>query len=91
MAKITVYVADTSVTTTRQGADYPPGTLLSDLGGTLRLWVGMSVLSIAELLQLLLDCIAAACIAGGRVRGAGRWQWRQRAWVEPVSGSNPGS
>ncbi len=55
LAKINVHVADTAVVKTTQKRDYTSGDLLSDIGGNLGLFVGMSLLSLGEILQLLWD------------------------------------
>ena len=55
ITKINVHVADTSVVKTVQKSDYTSGDLLSDIGGNLGLFVGMSLLSIGEILQLFWD------------------------------------
>ena len=66
ISKINVYVADTSITKTTQTPDYQFGDLLSDFGGQMGFWVGMSLLSAAELIQLVFDLF-------GLLRG-----WRER-------------
>lgn len=55
ITKINVHVADTAVVKTMQKRDYTSGDLLSDIGGNLGLFVGMSLLSLGEILQLLWD------------------------------------
>ena len=55
ITKINIHVADTSVVKTVQESDYTSGDLLSDIGGNLGLFVGMSLLSIGEILQLVWD------------------------------------
>ena len=55
MSKINVHVADTSVVKIIQKPDYTSSDLLSDVGGQLGLWIGMSVLSFGELIQLVCD------------------------------------
>ena len=75
MAKINVYIADTSIIKTTQEIDYTVSDLLSDLGGIMGLWIGMSVLSIVEILQFALDLFKS--LKGQSERG------RKRSWIEP--------
>lgn len=77
MSKINVYIGDTSIIRTSQHADYTASDLLSDLGGIMGLWIGMSVLSVAELLQLIFDLCKT-------VNGKNE-QKKKRSWVEPLS------
>ena len=55
VSKINIHVADTSVVKIIQKPDYTSSDLLSDIGGQLGLWIGMSVLSFGELVQLVFD------------------------------------
>ena len=57
IAKINIRIADTSIVKTIQKSDYTSGDLLSDIGGNLGLFIGMSLLSIGEILQLLWDIL----------------------------------
>ena len=50
-----MHVADTSVVKIIQEPDYTSSDLLSDIGGQLGLWIGMSVLSFGEIIQLIFD------------------------------------
>lgn len=54
-ARLNVYVADSNVLKTEETADYTESQLLSDIGGQLGLWVGISVITLAEVLELFLD------------------------------------
>ena len=75
MAKINVYIADTSIIKTTQEIDYTVSDLLSDLGGIMGLWIGMSVLSIAEILHFACDLFKSLKGQNKRVT--------KRTWVEP--------
>ena len=57
ITKINIHIADTSIVKTIQKSDYTSGDLLSDIGGNLGLFIGMSLLSIGEILQLLWDIV----------------------------------
>ncbi len=72
ITKINVYIADTSVTKVTQEPDYESGDLLSDCGGQMGLWIGMSLLSAGEILQLVVDFFYAIKF---------RWQAKQ---IKPV-------
>ncbi len=56
-AKVNVYLADASVSLTEEVPEYQGFQLLSDIGGQLGLWIGMSLLTIGEVLQLLCECL----------------------------------
>ena len=55
VSKINIHVADTFVVKIIQKPDYTSSDLLSGIGGQLGLWIGMSILSFGELLQLAFD------------------------------------
>ena len=80
MAKINVFIADTSIIKTTQEIDYTVSDLLSDLGGIMGLWIGMSVLSIVEILQFALDLFKSLKRQSERDR--------KRSWVEPFGKSS---
>ncbi|CAD5120144.1 unnamed protein product [Dimorphilus gyrociliatus] len=52
-SRINVYIADANVVKTVEAEDYSQSQLLSDVGGQLGLWVGISVLTLAEVLELI--------------------------------------
>ena len=56
-ARLNVYVADGNVLQTEEQEDYVTTQLLADVGGQLGLWVGVSVITLAELVELLLDFV----------------------------------
>ena len=56
-ARLNVYIADSNVLKTEESADYTESQLLSDIGGQLGLWVGISVITLAEVLDLMMGLI----------------------------------
>jgi len=57
-ARLNVYIADSNVVVTQETADYDPNQLVSDIGGQLGIWVGISVITLSEVVELgyLLFC-----------------------------------
>ena len=55
MAFVNLYMSDTKMTTVTESASYTEGELIADLGGMLGLCIGLSVISILELLELLIQ------------------------------------
>lgn len=51
-ARLNVYVADNNVIITQESPDYELSQLVSDIGGQLGLWIGISVITITEMLEL---------------------------------------
>ena len=56
-ARLNVYIADSNVLKTEESEDYSQSQLLSDIGGQLGLWVGISVITLAEVLELVVDLV----------------------------------
>nr|AWC68058.1 DEG/ENaC family ion channel ENaC6 [Platynereis dumerilii] len=56
-ARLNVYIADSNVVKTQESADYTRNQLVSDIGGQLGLWVGISVITLTEVLELLSDLV----------------------------------
>lgn len=54
-ARINVYIADSNILKTVECEDFSQSQLLSDIGGQLGLWVGISVITLAEVLELAID------------------------------------
>ena len=48
-----VHVADSNVIKTTESPDYDIIRLVSDIGGQLGLWIGVSVITLVEVLQLV--------------------------------------
>ena len=55
ISRITVYIADNNVLKTSESPDYEAIRLISDIGGQLGLWIGISVMTLFEVLQLAAD------------------------------------
>nr|XP_011440507.2 FMRFamide-activated amiloride-sensitive sodium channel isoform X2 [Crassostrea gigas] len=58
LLRLNVYLEDLSVIEFKQMADYDIADLLSDIGGTLGLWMGISILTIMELVELAIRLVA---------------------------------
>ena len=50
--RLNVYIADSNVLKTEESEGYSTTQLLSDIGGQLGLWIGVSVITITEILEL---------------------------------------
>ncbi|CAL1539952.1 unnamed protein product [Lymnaea stagnalis] len=55
--KLNIYYEDLNYEHLSEQADYELSQFMSDIGGTIGLWIGLSVLSMFELLQLFLDLL----------------------------------
>jgi hypothetical protein len=60
-ARLNVYLRDLESLHTEQQVAYPLSNLFSDIGGSLGLWVGLSLLTLVELLQLLVRMGLVIC------------------------------
>lgn len=56
-ARLNVYIADSNVVKTEESEDYSRNQLVSDIGGQLGLWVGISIITLAEVFELLFDLL----------------------------------
>ena len=54
-ARLNVYIADSNVVKTQESEDYTRNQLVSDIGGQLGLWVGISIITLTEVLELICD------------------------------------
>ena len=52
-ARLNVYIADSNVVVTQETADFDPNQLVSDIGGQLGIWVGISVITLSEVVELV--------------------------------------
>lgn len=66
-ARLNVYIADSNVVKTQESEDYTRNQLVSDIGGQLGLWVGISIITLAEVLELLIDIVRF--LSSGSYRG----------------------
>ena len=60
-ARINVYMADNQMTVTEEVPEYTVSMVISDIGGQLGVWIGISVLTILEMLALLGQLCRHAC------------------------------
>ena len=56
-ARLNVYIADSNVVKTQESQDYTRTQLVSDIGGQLGLWVGISIITLTEVLELFLELL----------------------------------
>ncbi|XP_067679741.1 acid-sensing ion channel 1-like [Haliotis asinina] len=68
-AKLNIFYEDLNYEIMQEEPDYELTQFVSDVGGTLGLWVGLSVLSIFELVQLLLELSTFATCRTCRANG----------------------
>ena len=61
LSSIVVELKSMDVTATSEVADYSIYQLLSDIGGQLGLWVGMSLITVTEMLELLINLLQGLC------------------------------
>ena len=60
-ARLNVYIADSNVIVTQEQEDYTSTQLVSDIGGQLGLWIGISIITLAEVLELMCDLFRLLC------------------------------
>ena len=60
-ARVNIYFKDVTVLRKKQSASYNLGDLFADIGGVLGLWVGVSVITIFEVLALLSELVLLPC------------------------------
>lgn len=60
-AKINVYVTDSNVLQTVEEPAMVPTQLVSEIGGQLGLWIGVSVITISEVVETILTILTGAC------------------------------
>ncbi len=59
--RLNVYFRDQDIEIHNQEASYLLPNMFSDMGGTLGLWAGLSILTVAEVIQLLVRLCAVVC------------------------------
>ena len=59
--RLNIYLRNDEILFREQQATYPLSKLFSDIGGTLGLWVGLSLLTFVELIQLGVRVILLIC------------------------------
>ena len=57
-ARLNVYIADSNVIKTAESPDYNTNQLVSDIGGQLGLWVGISIITLTEVMELLCNIVS---------------------------------
>ena len=67
-ARLNVYVADSNVIKTQESPDYEPNQLVSDIGGQLGIWVGISIITLSEVIELA--CMLLRHFMSGEMRAA---------------------
>ena len=55
VSRLNVHISDSNIIKTTESPDYEAIRLVSDIGGQLGLWIGISVMTIFEVLQLVAD------------------------------------
>ncbi|KAK2154562.1 hypothetical protein LSH36_265g03022 [Paralvinella palmiformis] len=60
-ARLNVYIADSNVIKTQETPEYGSNQLVSDIGGQLGLWVGISVITLTEVLELMGELFRYFC------------------------------
>ncbi|KAK3790663.1 hypothetical protein RRG08_048787 [Elysia crispata] len=64
--KLVIYYEDLNYEELTESADYELDQFLSDVGGTIGLWIGLSLLSLFEIIHLITDICLYICCAGRR-------------------------
>ena len=71
ISRLNVHIADSNVIKTTEAPDYEAIRLISDIGGQLGLWIGISVMTLFEMVQLMAD-VCRFLTAKGRTVGERR-------------------
>ena len=69
-ARLNVYIADSNVVKTEESPEITPTQLVSDIGGQMGLWVGISIITLTEVLELIGDVIRMICLSKMRRKQA---------------------
>ncbi|XP_076441336.1 acid-sensing ion channel 2-like [Babylonia areolata] len=70
--KLNIFYEDLNYENITEEPDYEEAQFISDLGGTLGLWVGLSFLSVVEVVQLAMELIRCLCCSRGQPRVASK-------------------
>lgn len=73
-SRVNVHIADSNIIKTTESPDYDLIRLVSDIGGQLGLWIGISVITLVEVLQLCADIFGIIIYQGRRLKGG---DWKQ--------------
>ena len=73
ISRLNVHIADSNVIKTTEAPDYEAIRLISDIGGQLGLWIGISVMTLFEVVQLVAD-VCRFLTAKGRTVGERRME-----------------
>ena len=57
-ARLNVHIADTNIARTMEVPDYDSNALISDIGGQLGLWVGISIITLVEVTDLFISLLS---------------------------------
>ena len=69
ISRLNVHISDNNIIKTTESPDYDLIRLVSDIGGQLGLWLGISVITLIEVLQLAADVLAMLMLHGKRLTG----------------------
>ena len=72
VSRLNVHIADSNIIKTTESPDYDLIRLVSDIGGQLGLWIGISVITLVEVSQLCADVIRILMAYGNRLQNGVR-------------------
>ena len=67
ISRLNVHISDSNIIKTTESPDYEAIRLISDIGGQLGLWIGISVMTLFEVLQLMADVCRFLTVKGRHV------------------------
>nr|URS64684.1 FMRFamide-gated sodium channel-like 4 [Malacoceros fuliginosus] len=67
ISRLNVHIADSNIIKTTEAPDYEAIRLVSDIGGQLGLWIGISVMTLFEVLQLFADVFRQLTATGRHI------------------------
>ena len=74
-ARIVVYVVDNQAIQTRESPEYEPSHLVSDIGGQLGVWIGISIITLMEVIELFMVLIGRRVCCRLRPSRNSRWRF----------------